>query len=376
MASARHSRSSSEASTTRGRRRLGGEHRRQHVGRLERAEHLVAVPREFRAQVGVELTAGAPRDCLPRGRLAAGEVARARPARRRARSARLDPTGHRPAIGDAAAVPALVDVVERGDGRLVDAEPRAERRAHLAARPGGVHAGRSACARRSVASSSAAGRIPVAEARRRRSAASAGSSSLSARSKLDVVAEHRGVLGRVGGAADGRAAAPRGRPRAAGRRLRRRAQANALAATHVRSPFSNGMPRPRSVVSESADSTSARRILTAMGSNTTPSAQVMASSANIRQPIVVVISAEPLGRVSVLLRELDQLACPVCRVGPRRRVASGRRRRTRCETDSCRREIVDGAYRSGFNPLQLEQLTGDTGGLMDKFDAVGERYRR
>jgi hypothetical protein len=40
-----------------------------------------------------------------------------------------------------------------------------------------------------------------------------------------------------------------------------RADANPLAATHVCKPFSKGMPEPRSVVSETADSTSVRRIL-------------------------------------------------------------------------------------------------------------------
>ena len=45
-----------------------------------------------------------------------------------------------------------------------------------------------------------------------------------------------------------------------GIRSKTKVTAKALAATQVRSPFSNGIPAPRSVVSESADKTSVRRI--------------------------------------------------------------------------------------------------------------------
>lgn len=113
-------------------RRLGAHHSGEHVRRGQPTHHLLAVNGERRAQLRIQLPASTSGDLAAGGCLAAGEVGE------HGLLGHVDhPRGQmyllsRTAIGNAAAIPALIDMVQSGDrgGSIPSRAPSAALTSH------------------------------------------------------------------------------------------------------------------------------------------------------------------------------------------------------------------------------------------------------
>ncbi len=203
MANAWQTRSRSLGADADSRRRLGLEHGGEHVGLVERAKDPLDVLGERRADVRIEMAARPPGD-LARGRRRAALVV--------CDDGLLgnvhDPCGERQLVaavtrGEALAVVALIDLVERRDRTVGQSEPGAERGANLAAAAGQLDAVSRDLGREAVDElPGARGPSPPTEARSLRGehVRVGDVEHLELALKCDVVIEHLGEHRRVRGA--------------------------------------------------------------------------------------------------------------------------------------------------------------------------------